>query len=167
MRFFSDNGGGGNGGNAPLRGAKGTMGEGGLRVPFLALWPGHLPAGRVTYAFLSSLALPATLAAVAGAAPPHVDLDGFDMMPVLRGEVSSPRTEMFWQRRSDRAARVGRWKWLESGKGTGLYDLAADLGETKDLSTEKPDVLQKVKGRFDAWRQAMDATEPRGPFRDY
>ena len=60
--FLSDNGGSGNGGNAPLRGAKGTMFEGGLRVPFLAWWPGRLPAGRVTDEFLTSLEILPTLA---------------------------------------------------------------------------------------------------------
>lgn len=165
--FLSDNGGSGNGGNAPLRGHKGTMWEGGLRVPFIAWWPGHLPAGKVTDAFLTSLEFMPTLAAAAGTKPPAVPVDGFDMLPILRGESPSPRSEMFWQRRADRAARVGNWKWLESAKGSGLYDLAKDIGETKDLSAERPDILAMVKGKFDAWRREMDASEPRGPFRDY
>ncbi len=168
VMFMSDNGGGGNGGNAPLKGAKGLMWEGGLRVPFIARWPGKLPAGKVTDEFLTSLELFPTILAATGAQPPHaVKLDGFDMTPVLRGEKKSPRSEMFWQRRGDKAARVGNWKWVESEKGGGLFDLAADLGESKDLSKEKPDVLATVKARFDAWRKEMDASEPRGPFRDY
>ena len=166
--FFSDNGGSGNGGNAPLRGAKSTMWEGGLRVPFIARWPGRMPAGKVTDEFLTSLEIFPTLLAAAGANPPRgVKLDGFDMLPVLRGEMKSPRTEMFWQRRGDKAARVGNWKWVESEKGGGLFDLTLDPGETKDLSSEKPDVIATVKGRWEAWRKEMDASEPRGPFRDY
>ncbi len=165
--FLSDNGGSGNGGNAPLKGSKGTMWEGGLRVPFIAWWPGHIPAGKVTDAFLTSLEFMPTLAAIAGAKSPPVPLDGFDMLPILKGDAPSPRAEMFWQRRGDRAARVGQWKWLDSAKGAGLYDLATDIGETKDLSAEKPDILAMVKGRFGAWRREMDAAEPRGPFRDY
>ena len=66
-------------------------------------------------------------------------------MPVLRGAAKSPRAEMFWQRRDDRAARVGDHKWVASAKGSGLFDLAADPGETKDLSKDRPDVLEKVK----------------------
>lgn len=166
--FLSDNGGSGNGGNAPLRGSKSTMWEGGLRVPFLLAWPGRVPAGRVTDEFLTSLEILPTLLAAAGTTTPKdLDLDGFDMLPVLRGDQPSPRTEMFWQRRSDRAARVGPWKWLESAKGKGLYDLRSDPGETRDLSSEKPEVLEMMRGKFAAWRAAMDATEPRGPFRDY
>jgi arylsulfatase A-like enzyme len=168
LMFLSDNGGSGNGGNAPLRAGKGAMWEGGLRVPFIAWWPGRVPAGKVTDEFLTSLELLPTLAAAAGAKlTPGVKLDGFDLLPVLRGEKKSPRAEMFWQRRSDKAARVGQWKWVESAKGGGLFDLSADLVETRDLSAEKTDVLARVKGRFEAWRKEMDAAEPRGPFRDY
>src|SRR5438105_740373 len=68
--FQSDNGGSGNGGNAPLRGAKSTLWEGGLRVPFIARWPGKIPAGRVSDEFLTTLELLPTLAAAAGAQSP-------------------------------------------------------------------------------------------------
>jgi arylsulfatase A-like enzyme len=166
--FLSDNGGSGNGDNKPLRGHKSTMWEGGLRVPFIAWWPGHVPAGKITDEFLTALELFPTLCAVTGASSaPQVKLDGFDMMPVLRGEMKSPRKEMFWQRRSDKAARVGNWKWCEAANGGGLFDLTADIGEQHDVSTEKPEVLAMVKGRFAAWRKEMDESEPRGPFRDY
>jgi arylsulfatase A-like enzyme len=167
--FMSDNGGSGNGGNAPLKGQKGTMWEGGLRVPLVAHWPAQLPAGKITDEWLTALELFPTLVKAAGEKPPEgLTLDGFDLLPVLQGKSSSPRQEMFWERRSHRAARVGHWKWVDmGGKNTGLFDLSNDLGETKDLSKEKPEVLAMVKGRFDAWRKAMDAAEPRGPFRDY
>ena len=166
--FLSDNGGSGNGGNAPLRGSKSTMWEGGLRVPFLMKWPGKIPAGKVTDEFLTSLEiLPTLLAATGTPAPEGLKLDGFDLLPVLRGEMPSPRTEMFWQRRSDVAARVGPYKWVRSAKGQGLFDLSTDLGEEHDLSAEKPEVLERVNGRFAAWQAEMEASEPRGPFRDF
>ena len=166
--FMSDNGGSGNGGNAPLRGSKSTMWEGGLRVPFIMRWPGKVPAGKVTDEFLTTLEIVPTLLAATGAATPtKVTLDGFDMLPVLRGEKPSARTEMFWQRRADKAARVGQWKWLDSAKGKGLYDLATDPGETNDLSQENPEVVKLMQTRFAAWKKEMDAAEPRGPFRDY
>jgi hypothetical protein len=53
------------------------------------------------------------------------------------------------------------------GKLGGLYDLSSDLSEEHDLSKEKPDVLAKIKARFEAWQKDMDASDPRGPFRDY
>jgi arylsulfatase A len=75
---------------------------------------------------------------------------------------------MFWERRNQRAARIGNWKWVDMGGETGgLFDLTHDLGEKRDLSKEKPDVLAMVRGKFDAWKKEMDASEPRGPFRDY
>ncbi|HRH98300.1 MAG TPA: sulfatase-like hydrolase/transferase, partial [Prosthecobacter sp.] len=161
-------GGSGNGGNAPLKGSKSTMWEGGLRVPFIARWPGKLPAGKVTDEFLTSLEFVPTLLAAAGTQGPEgVKLDGFDMLPILRGEAKSPRREMFWQRRGDKAARFQNWKWLESAKGNGLYDVSTDIGETHDLTAEKPEIATMMRERFAAWRAEMDATEPRGPFRDY
>ena len=166
--FMSDNGGSGNGGYAPLRGAKSTMWEGGLRVPFLARWPGHLPAQAVTDEFLTSLELFPTLLSATGTPPMEgITLDGFDMLPVLRGTAKSPRTEMFWERREDRALRSGSWKWIEASRGGGLFDLAHDLGEQHDLSREKPELAAQLKARFAQWRAEMDAVEPRGPFRDY
>ena len=168
--FCSDNGGSGNGGNEPLRGHKSTMWEGGLRVPFVAHWPGQLPAGKVMDEWLTSLELFPMFAQIAGAKQPEgVMLDGFDnMLPVLQGKAKSPRREMFWERRNLRGARVDNWKWVDmGGRSGGLFDLSADLGEAKDLSKEKPEVLAMVKGRFQAWRKKMDEAEPRGPFRDY
>jgi len=166
--FFSDNGGGGGSSNKPLRGGKGRMFEGGIRVPCIVRWPGVIPAGTASDEFLTSLEIFPTLCAAAGARPPKgVVLDGFDMRSALTGQRPSSRKEMFWQRRSDKAARVGHWKWVSSARGSGLFDLSDDIGEERDLSAEKPDVLAMVKARFAAWTKAMAEAEPRGPFRDY
>ena len=166
--FLSDNGGSGNGGNAPLRGQKSTMWEGGLSVPFIARWPAQLPVGRVTGEFLTTLEIFPMLATAAGArAPAGVALDGFDMTPVLRGEKPSARTEMFWQRRGDFAARVGNWKLSKTGGAGGLFDLAADRAEKIDRSKEHPEIVARLKARLEQWRAEMEASEPRGPFRDY
>src|SRR5262249_18513634 len=108
-----------------------------------------------------------TFAKAAGAKLPDVKLDGFDMLPMLSGEKPSPREEMFWQRRSEIGARVGQWKWVQSEKGGGLFDLSKDLEEKTDLSREHPGELAMVKSRYEAWHKAMDDSEPRGPFRDY
>ncbi|SVB76185.1 uncharacterized protein METZ01_LOCUS229039, partial [marine metagenome] len=166
--FFSDNGGGGAADNSPLRGAKGQMFEGGIRVPCIVRWPGKVPAGATSDEFLTSLEIFPTLCATTGAQPPvGIPLDGFDMLPVLQGKTKSPRKEMFWQRRLDKGARVGHWKWVESARGNGLFDLRKDLSEKEDLSKERPDMLAKLKSRFQNWKKEMAAAEPRGPFRDY
>ncbi|MBI1896192.1 MAG: sulfatase-like hydrolase/transferase [Acidobacteria bacterium] len=168
--FGSDNGGSGAASNGPLRGGKSTMFEGGLRVPLIARLPGRIPEGAVCHDFCSTLEFfPTFLAAAGASAPAGVKLDGFDMMPVLEGRARSPRRDFCWYRTADNssAARAGNWKWIESQKGGGLFDLATDLGEKHDLSSERPDMLKTMKERFAAWRKEMDASEPRGPFRDY
>jgi len=99
--------------------------------------------------------------------PKGVVLDGSDMASVLAGRQKSSREEMFWQRRGDKAARVGKYKWVESSRGSGLFDLSSDIGEQHDLSKEKPEVLSMVKSRFVAWEKCMAEAEPRGPFRNF
>lgn len=166
--FFSDNGGAGVADNGPLRGTKATMWEGGLRVPCLVRWPSRLPAGEVRDDFLTSLEVfPTILAAANVEQPNEVTLDGSDMLPVLRGEEASKRETMFWQRRNDKAARIGRYKWIDAEKGRGLFDLKTDLGEKHDLSKERPELLAEMKSRFAQWQTEMESSEPRGPFRDY
>jgi arylsulfatase A-like enzyme len=166
--FFSDNGGGGGADNTPLRGGKSRMFEGGLRVPFVARFPGRIPAGSVSDEFLTALELFPTFAKLAGQQLPEgVVYDGFDMLPVLAGEKKSQRTKMFWERRNDRAARVGNLKWVESARGNGVFDLSKDIGEKHDLSREHPEHLAMLKAAFRAWKREMEAAEPRGPFRDY
>jgi arylsulfatase A-like enzyme len=166
--FLSDNGGGGGSDNRPLRGGKGRMFEGGIRVPCLIRYPRQIPAGQTCDAFLSTLEIVPTLLHLTGVEPPEsVVLDGFDMTDVLAGNRPSPRTAMFWQRRADKAARVGHWKWVESTRGGGLFNLAKDVGEAQDLSSTHPEKLRELQAHFDRWRADMDAAEPRGPFRDF
>ena len=166
--FFSDNGGSRDASNGPLRGSKAQMFEGGIRVLTAARWPGRIPAGKVNDEFLTALEVLPTLAGVAGAPlPDGVMLDGFDMLPVLKGNTASERKEMYWQRRDDKAARYENWKWVESERGNGLFDLSADIGERNDLSASRPEVLKKMKSCWAAWRKQMDEAEVRGPFRNY
>jgi arylsulfatase A-like enzyme len=166
--FHSDNGGSGNGGNAPLKGAKSTLWEGGLRVPCLIRWPGKIPAGRVSDEILTTLEVWPTLAAASGAEfDDSIKRDGYNMLPVLTGSMPSPRREMFWEFRGQKAARVGNWKWIDSARAKGLYDLTSDLGEKHDLAAEKPGIAADLEARWNAWHQEVLASEPRGPFRDY
>ncbi|MCP4847700.1 MAG: sulfatase-like hydrolase/transferase, partial [Verrucomicrobiaceae bacterium] len=156
--FLSDNGGGGGANNSPLRGKKGQMWEGGLRVPCIIRWPAVLPAGKTCDEFLTSLEIFPTIAAVTGAAvDKDITLDGFNMIPVLKGQASSQRTSMFWQRRDLKAARVGNWKWVDMGNaGNGLFDLGEDPGERNNLASRKPEILDSVRKKFTDWRREMD-----------
>ncbi len=166
--FHSDNGGSGGGDNGPLRGGKGQMFEGGLRVPCIVRWPGVIRGGSVCNEFLCTMDIFPMLCSAAGVRPPKgVVLDGFDMKPVLAGTQGSLRTQMCWKRQGDKAVRVGNYKWVESARASGLFDLSSDIGEQRDLSKEKSDVLATVKARFAAWEKQMAEAEPRGPFRDF
>ncbi|MHC4558399.1 MAG: sulfatase-like hydrolase/transferase [Planctomycetota bacterium] len=167
--FFSDNGGSGSAAdNGPLRGGKSRMFEGGIRVPCIVRWPGVISAETVSNEYLSSMEIFPMICGAAGIRPPQgVVLDGFDMTAILAGRQKSPRKEMFWQRRGDKAARVGNYKWVESSRGSGLFDLSADIGEQHDLSKERPDVLKRIKLRFAAWEKLMAEAEPRRPFRNF
>ena len=166
--FISDNGGDAAGSNGPLRGAKAQLFEGGLRVPMLARWPGRIPAGAANAQFAATLDLYPTFLAAAGArSAPGLVLDGFNLLPTLEGRAPSPRKECFWQQQHGKAARVGPWKWVESRRGGGLFNLVDDIGEKRDLSAQKPDMLARLKARWADWRKQMDEAEPRGPFRDY
>ena len=166
--FFSDNGGSGGADNTPLRGGKSRMFEGGLRVPCIVRWPGVAKPESVCKEFLTSMEIFPTLCRAASVPPPAgVVLDGFDMTDVLAGRKESPRFEMFWQRRGDKAARVADYKWVESQRGSGLFDLSKDLAEEHDLSTEEPDILADLKLHFAVWQGEVQEAEPRRPFRDF
>ena len=168
--FFSDNGGSGGADNQPLRGHKSQMWEGGIRVPCLIRWPaGNVPAGAVSDEFLTSLELVPSLLSAAGAErDPDIVLDGYNWWDAIRGQQPSPRTEMFWQRRDDLAARVGDYKLVRLGdKPDQLFDLSRDLSEKLDLSKERPELLKQMQEHVDRWHLQMQAAEPRGPFRDF
>jgi arylsulfatase A-like enzyme len=144
------------------------MFEGGIRVPCIVRWPGKIPAGSTSNEFLTSLEIFPMLCTATGTKPPKGNtLDGFDMLRVLQGKKKSPRQEMFWHRRLDKGARVGHWKWVQSGRDNGLFDLRNDIAEKKDLSKDRPEILKMMKARFANWKKEMKAAEPRGPFRDF
>jgi arylsulfatase A-like enzyme len=166
--FLSDNGGMSLADNYPLRGGKAQFFEGGIRVPCLVKWPGKLEAGQTNDAFLTSLELFPMMVAAAGLELPEAIIyDGFDMLPVLQGKTDAERTEMFWEFRGDQAARVGDWKWVQSAKGNGLFDLKQDIGEQNDLSLEKPEILEELTRKFSKWKEEMENAAPRGPFKDF
>jgi arylsulfatase A-like enzyme len=172
IMFFPDNGAGAPAADPTPFNAKGgqidRLGEGGIRLAFIARWKGVLPAGTTTDEFLSILDVFPTLAAIADAkVPDGLVLDGFNLIPVLQGKERAPRKEMFWHSRNSKAARVGNFKYVESPTERGVFDLAHDPGEAHDLSNEKPELIPQLQARWEKWRREMDAAEPRGPFRDY
>ena len=157
--FFSDNGGGPNSVNLPLRAGKGSLYEGGARVPFVVSWPGRLPAGATYEHPVTSLDVFATALALAGVSmPSDRTFDGVNLIPHLAGETRAPPHErLFWRiSAKHHAMREGNWKLVRmSGKPAELYDLAADLSETRDLAAEHPDITARMCATLDAWNSEL------------
>jgi arylsulfatase A-like enzyme len=160
--FLSDNGGpiGVNGShNDPLRGGKGQVYEGGIRVPFAARWTGRLPAGKVFKQPVISLdILPTAVALAGGRLPTDRKIDGVDLMPHLLGKATRPPHErLFWRTGGGVAygVREGRYKLVKIQGQTQLFDLESDIGETTDISAAKPDVLQRLDKAREDWNKEL------------
>jgi arylsulfatase B len=141
--FFSDNGGPTReltSSNAPLRGEKGQVYEGGLRVPFLMRWPGVIPATSVYSNPVSTLDLFPTACAASGTKPPKKKYDGINLLPFLTGKSDeAPHRHLFWRIGDRHALRKGDWKILrQRSKSWSLYNLKEDIGETSDLADTMP-----------------------------
>ncbi len=161
--FLSDNGGPTReltSSNRPLRGGKGEVYEGGIRVPFMVKWPAALPAGKTDHRPVISLDIYATAAAVAGApVSSQRPIDGVNLIPFLTERATErPHDVLYWRLHQKTALRVEDWKLLRTAQkprrdGAGawqLYDLANDLGETRNLATVRPEKLRELTARWEA-----------------
>ncbi|MCU0784151.1 MAG: arylsulfatase [Verrucomicrobia bacterium] len=173
--FSSDNGGPSPGkvtSNGPLRAGKGTIYEGGIRVCACVNWPGHIPAGKTIDEPLHAVDWYPTLAKLAGATPQQtLPLDGFDIWPVLTAGAKTPHDALILcgTQRGQAAIRMGDWKLLVgaggNAKGTKakesdqLYNLAEDIGETRNLAADKPDKLKELRTKYD---EMMKTAVPSG-----
>ncbi|MBM3855551.1 MAG: sulfatase, partial [Verrucomicrobia bacterium] len=177
--FTSDNGGFYNAtSNAPLRANKGAYYEGGIRVPLIVKWPGVARAGHVSAEPVTSTDLYPTCLAAAGRPPrPHQHLDGLNLQPVLAGGASLDRPAIFWHfpHYNDHPSSVpssvirrGPWKLIETFDPTGveLYNLADDLGETRNLAAENAAKTAELRRELEAWRKEVGAEMMR-PNPDY
>jgi arylsulfatase A-like enzyme len=162
--FLSDNGGPmeDNGSlNTPLRGRKGQMWEGGIRVPFIARWNGALPAGKTYSRPVSSLdILPTALAAAGGSRETGAPLDGVDLLPYLNGTKTGDPHEMLFWRMTERdiwAIRSGDSKLIQQNGQRALYDLTSDVSEKRDLSDKQPEVRDRLQKAYDEWAATLPA----------
>ena len=169
--FLSDNGGpsfANASRNAPLRGDKGEIWEGGIRVPFLVSWPGQVPGGEVVEYPVISLDVSRTALELSGAKLTD-NLDGVNLIPFLRDGATDdpPHEALFWRMDdgTDWAVRSGRWKLLqrEGGEKPELYDLETDIGETKDQVASSPEVVERLQALYSAW----NAKNPKPLFSGY
>jgi arylsulfatase A-like enzyme len=133
-----------------FRGKKGNLYEGGLRVPFLARWPGKIAPGRTTDHLGYFPDLLPTIAEVTGAKAPS-DIDGISILPALIGEAAAGRPQakhdyLYWEINGWTAIRQGTWRAVKPPRDSAweLYDLATDPSEAKDVATANPDRLDKL-----------------------
>lgn len=131
-----------------FRGGKGNLYEGGLKIPFLVRWPGHIEEGRVSDFLFVQYDIMATLADLTGTEAPD-DNDGISIMPEILGDSENQeKHEMFyWEFREQVAVRFGKWKAILPGKNKEweLYDLETDVSETVNLASDHADVLKRMQ----------------------
>ena len=183
--FLSDNGGpqpGQRTDNTPLKGFKASTWEGGIRVPFLVQWKGHLPAGKVYHHPVIQLDIqPTALAAAGGTVRKEWKLDGVNLLPYLDGKSTGrPHETLFWRFGPQWAIRKGDWKLMQAPEEkmlpstalpnmpvgpVHLFNLADDLSESHDLSAQHPEKVIELKAEWETWnkQQAPPAWLPGGP----
>lgn len=162
--FYSDNGGRiQNASNLPLRGHKGMLFEGGIRIPFCVSWPVKIPAGERYSSPVSALDIfPTSLAAANIDVPSDVSLDGVNLLPYLSGQESGrPHETLFWRyamgdNQFGYAVRDGDWKLVDSRykERVLLFDLKNDPGEWHDLAATESETVQRLTTMIQEWDQA-------------
>jgi arylsulfatase A-like enzyme len=160
--FVSDNGGPpvNSASNGVLRGNKAQTWEGGIRVPYMVQWKGRIPAGKTYDNPVIQLDFAPTALAAAGVDAKTAKFDGVNLLPHLEGKVTTPpHDSLYWRFGDQMAIRHGNLK-LVQGRGANsrmLFDLAADIGEQKDLAGQRPEVVKDLAARYDAWNATLEA----------
>jgi arylsulfatase A-like enzyme len=157
--FFSDNGGPTNLGarNTPLRGAKATVFEGGIRVPAVMRWPGRLKPGTKSTQVMAAWDLFPTLAAAAAVKPAgKLPFDGVDLWGNLESGRSAPRSDLFFaigQGRTQHCVIHRQWKLVrDQDNAQMLFDLEKDPSEKQDLAASNGELVRDLAARIDQWR---------------
>lgn len=157
--FLSDNGGPTaelTSSNKPLRGGKGQLFEGGIRIPFLLQWKGMLPAGKTFHEPVMSTDIVPTVLAAAGVKLEPNTFDGIDLSPALRGKVPLAERTLFWRYGKNIAIRYGRWKLVKQNSlSYQLFDLVNDPNETHDLAQAEPQRMKRMEAALQDLNQRM------------
>lgn len=145
----------------PLRGEKGTIYEGGHRVPAIVSWPGNIKPS-VCHETAMTFDLFPTFAALARTKAGSATLDGIDLSDTLSGRAKLPERSLFWRMGSSKAVRNGSWKLcLQGTRPPELYDLAADISERNNLASARPEVLHQLKTALAEWEVDVERSTAR------
>ncbi len=178
VMFFSDNGGlDAKAAQDPLRGGKAMLFEGGIRVPLCIRWPGVIKPGTHSATPVISDDFFPTMLEMAGYTPDMRERDGKNLIPLLEGRQSPDREALYWHYphyhhqgyKPSGAIRMGDYKlieWYEESlwrlpNQISLFNLKDDIGETKDLSREMPELATEMRERLHRWRRSVNAQEMR------
>lgn len=164
--FLSDNGGPTReltSSNLPLRGEKGQMYEGAIRVPYMVQWKGKIPAGEVYHQPVSSFDIYATAVANSAGVTVPEQVEGVDLLPFLKGEDQGrPHETLYWRQGGKAAMRHGDWKIVRMGKRLQagrakweLYDLSKDVSEQTNLAGVHPEILAELISRWNEMNSEM------------
>ena len=160
--YLQDNGGEWLSRNAPLFNRKGTVWEGGIRVPAIFKWPARLPAGRVSNQVGIVQDVTASILAATGSAiPAEARPDGIDLLPMLAGRSATVERTLFFRfpvagNARQLAVRQGSWKLLVDGAKSFVFDLSKDIGERNDLASQRQDIARKLRPLIAAWEKEVD-----------
>jgi len=167
--FLADNGGEEytSSSNGPLLGEKRDLWEGGIRVPFMMQWKGHLPKAKVYNQPIISLDIcPTALAAATGSVPAGAKLDGVNLLPYLTEQrKEAPHEILYWRHWPEAAVRKADWKLVMLDDGSRwLFNLSRDIGEKRNLAFEEPAKAAELLADYEAWnRQLAMPLWHRGP----
>ncbi len=148
-----------------LKGHKFSLFEGGIRVPGIFCWPGHIPGGQVIDEPCAAMDVFPTLLTMAGGDPSQYQLDGMDISDVLLHGAPSPHEELYWEMEQQTAIRQGKYKLVLNGQlvesepaqaPVFLSDLSVDPGETVNLAEKMPDLTQELTRKATAWRAGIE-----------
>jgi arylsulfatase A-like enzyme len=161
--FTSDNGGERFADTWPFTGKKSELLEGGLRIPAIIRWPGHIRPGRVNDQVMITMDWLPTLLEAAGTQPdPAFPSDGMSLLTTLVGDAPSVSRKLYWRFHANvqRAMRDGDMKWLKIRENTFLFNVVSDPLERANLKERQPQVYKRLVAEYDAWNGTMLPENP-------
>ena len=156
--FTSDNGATQDGSNLPFRGGKHSIFEGGTHLPTVIHWPNGKATSRTWDGLCGALDMFPTLMAMADLKMPETrPLDGKNIWPSLRANTASPVESYYWAWRNEDAIRTADWRMHRFFDHNELYDISADISETKNVANEHPDVVKSLTAKLTTWADSIGA----------